>query len=89
MSKVDITNIDKVKLLKALWQNSKPAVFLSMRGITVDFDIKTAQQAVNTYIDYFCGRCIKCDLSGDYVNPIGYDRDYGVGRFQQIVNSIK
>lgn len=89
MSSVDITNIDKVKLLEALWNNSKPAVFLSMRGLVVDFDRNQAIIAVNGYIDYFCGRCIKTDLSGNTALSYAYDRDYGPGRFQQIVNSLK
>jgi hypothetical protein len=89
MSMVDITNIDKVKLLEALWKNSQPAVFLSMRCMVVDFDKNKANMAVNKYIDYFCGRCIKTDLSTNTVNPYLYDRDYGSGKFQQIVNSLK
>ncbi len=89
MTTVDIKGINKVKLLKALWSNMKPAAFFYMSGIpSPSFDDTDAGSAVKKYIDYFCGRNIKCDLSGNTVDPSGYDRDAGNGAFQKIVNSL-
>jgi hypothetical protein len=33
------------------------------------------------FIDYYCGRAIKMDLSADRVNPCNYDRENGDGAF--------
>lgn len=52
------------------------------------FNEAEAQEAVLEYIDYFCGRAIKCDLSGDIANPNSYDLDAGAGAFQRVVNSL-
>ena len=50
--------------------------------------IKQKKQS-KKYIDYFCGRCIKTDISGDSVNPRLYDRDAGDGEFARIVKSLE
>jgi len=87
---VNIAGLDKVALLNALWTNSKPAVFCTFSGMTPpSFDSAQAQEAVIKYIDYFCGRLIKSDLTSECVDPCGYDRDYGQGAFQRVVNSLR
>ena len=61
---VNIKGIDKVELLKALWDNSKPAIFFILNNIKPpQFDYNLAKEAVLNSIDYFQGRLIKCDLS--------------------------
>lgn len=90
MSSVDISGIDKVSLLHALWKNSKPAIFFSMNNATPPpFDNEKAMTAVQKYINYYDGRCIKCDLSGDTVDPRLYDRDFGSGAVQRIVDQLR
>ena len=86
---VSIMKLDKVKLLKALWDHAKPAAFFAMYGQpSVDWDALAAKEAVRSSIDYFCGRCIKTDLSGIIADPSLYDRDWGEGSFQKIVTSL-
>jgi hypothetical protein len=42
------------------------------------------------YFDYLYGRCLKVDLSGDQVDPWGYDRDNGgPGAFQRVVEVVR
>ena len=53
-----------------------------------EFDESAAELSVKKYIDYFQGRCIKADISGDYVDPGLYDRDAGSGAFQKIINEL-
>lgn len=91
MSKVDISGLDKVALLQKMWANMKPAAFFSMNSFVPvpSFDETQAKEAVKNYIDYFCGRCIKTDLSKDEVDPWGYDRDAGSGALQKIVDSMR
>jgi len=87
---VNIEGIDKVELLKALWENSKPSLYFEVSNInSPNFDYDKAKEAVLEKINYFMGRCIKCDLSKNEVYPYLYDRDYGKGKFQEIVNSLK
>jgi hypothetical protein len=73
---MDISGLDKIKLLNALWENMVPASFFTMMGLpSPGFDEKKAEEAVKGYIDYFCGRAIKMDLSQDKVDPWLYNRD--------------
>ena len=90
MAEVNIKGVDKVELLKLLWENSKLAsVFGNYFPIDLStFDYEAAKEAVKESIDYFRGRAIKCDLSKDTVDPWLYDRDYGEGKFQEIVNQL-
>jgi hypothetical protein len=88
-TQIDITDIDKVKLLEALWHKQKPAAFFTFNLVPPpSFDEKGAKQAVTKYIDYFCGRCIKTNLSGDTVDPFLFDRDAGEGAFQSMVDQL-
>lgn len=84
---VNIFGIDRVELLKELWLAREPAIFFSM--YSPQFDEKQAVQALNGYIDYFCGRCIKTDLSGMYADPSLYDRDAYPGAFADIVKKVR
>jgi len=87
---VSIKDVDKVKLLKALWEGAKPAVFFTNHWISSpEFDESVAINAVKSYIDYYSGRCIKTDLSGDTADPYLYDRDWGAGAFQKIADSLR
>lgn len=89
VSTLDIKNLDKVLLLERLWTGQSPASFFL--GLpSPAFDRKRAQQAVSSgYIDYFCGRCIKTDLSEDTVDPWLYDRDAGAGAFARAVSALR
>ena len=85
---VNIIGLDKVKLLKALWENQIVASYFALIE-EPSFDYDLAKRVTGGYIDYFQGRAIKCNLSGDFVNPRLYDRDAGNGKFQAVVNHIK
>ncbi len=87
---INISNLDKVELLKKLWTNMKPASYFTFHTSVMvpKFNDELAKKAVKNYIDYFEGRCIKTDLSKDTVDPWSYDRDAGEGEFRRIVNSM-
>lgn len=87
---VNISGIDKVKLLEALWKNAKPASFFTLGGMSAPaFDHTMSEVSVKKYIDYYAGRCIKVDISKDSVEPRLYDREYGVGSFESVVNKLR
>lgn len=89
---VSITGLDKVELLKSLWDNSKPAIFFDTHHMKApmfgDCDV-SSDEAILWHIDYYSGRAIKMDLSGDEVDATTYDRYSGTkGRVEAIVNSM-
>lgn len=53
------------------------------------FNKANAAYAVGKYIDYYNGRVIKADISGDTANPYLYDRDNGTGSFQNAVDAAR
>ena len=87
---IDIRDLDKVQLLKNLWIRQTPASFFEMSNVKPpQFNQKLAYNAVKSYIDYFQGRCIKTDLSHDYIDPYLYDRDAGKGAFEKVVKEMR
>ena len=74
---ISIKGIDKVVLLEELWNNAKTAGFFEMNDIPcLPFETKLAHNAIqNGYINYFCGRMIKADISGDVMKTYLYERD--------------
>lgn len=87
---LSITGVDKVELLRKLWEKKKPAVFFAYHPhVPVPtFDDDLARKAVTGYIDYFQGRCIKTDLSQDEADPRVYDRDEGEGAFKRVLANL-
>lgn len=74
--KVNISGVNRLALLKALWEQQPPALFYDMNTKVPipKWDEKAATEALkHGYIDYFCGRCIKTDLSNDVVDTTEYD----------------
>jgi hypothetical protein len=90
---IDITGLDKKKLLKKLWKNSKPAAFFAMSGMSSlsisDSEIDKVFANESCYADYLCGRIIKTSFKTDKLNPWGYDRDNGTGAMQKVVDSMR
>lgn len=87
---VSISGINKVELLKRLWENTQVASFFWGAPIAPpNFDENMAKEAVKGYIDYFAGRPIKTDISGDMADPKLYDRDAGEGKFEMVVQSLR
>jgi hypothetical protein len=87
---IDIEGIDKIALLTELWNNASYACYFEENEkMPMRFSISDAIVALRSPIDYFCGKCIKVDLSKDRVDPHGYNRDHGVGSFESIVENLK
>ena len=83
---ISIKKFNKVELLRLLWENQKSASFYGGRGPS--FNVDGAKEAIDRgYIDYFCGRAIKCDLSKDVANSRLYDRDSDK-TFKEIINKL-
>lgn len=78
-------NISKLKLLKLLWENSQSASFFTHYRLPPPvWDEVNALKATKKYIDYFQGRRLKADLSGNTTNPCIYNRDHGPQAFEKM-----
>lgn len=85
--KIDICGLEKIDLLRALWEEAPLAGFFRWPG--PQFSYNEAKTAVKCRIDYFCGRPIKADLSKNIANFSGFNYDAGKGKFQKIVNAMR
>ncbi|RAL08219.1 uncharacterized protein BO97DRAFT_417838 [Aspergillus homomorphus CBS 101889] len=82
VEEVDIAGVDKILLLQTLWYSYIPTIMDK-------FDEDRAVEAVKGPIDYFCGRPIKCDISGSMASPAGYDQYTQTGAFEAHVQAIR
>lgn len=82
---INIQGLDKVELLHQLVQGASYQGFNLAHGMSGGFDREAAKKAVKQPIDYFCGKPITCNLSGDSFDPWLYDRDAGKGAAARIV----
>lgn len=98
MSNVNIKGLDKAKVLQALFNNSKYQGFNSW--MEEDQEYKKSQNMTeekarsiiengSTQFDYLQGRVMKIDISGDTLDPWGYDRDNGQGAAARALQNIK
>ena len=90
---VDVTGIDRVELLRALWDNAKPAGFFAgypPGSVRLEFDASLIDTSYKS-VDYFCGKCIKAQVftKENTICPELYDREYGKGAFQKIVDELR
>ena len=85
---VNIEGIDKVKLLEQLWANTSCQGICEFANPSYNRQLAEKTIAKNEYIDYFCKRPIKCDLSGKVALTRLYDRDSKMS-FKDVVRNIR
>ena len=89
--RIDIKGLDKADVLAVLYNASKP---LGMGFMQYDPQLMTREEAQEligagqTYFDYLNGRVMKIDISGDELDPWGYDRDNGQGAVEKAVSAL-
>ena len=88
---VDVTGLDKVEVLRALYARAKPLGMGFIHFVEGPLPLHEAQAAVRqqTYFDYLKGRVMKVDISGDSINPRPFDRDNGVGSAAAAIAELK
>lgn len=91
---VNIEGLDQRKLLRALWENTRPCSFFRRypeipppyyNEDEVDKMITDGK----VWVDYLFGRCIKISLKDKQVNPAFYDEDAGEGTFERVVAILR
>jgi len=86
-NKVSIKGLCKITLLREMWKHQRVAAFFG-GGSGPVFNEQEAKRVVeHGYIDYFCGRAMKVDLSGDDVSTYAYNQD-SYKKLEDIVASL-
>jgi len=95
----DITGLDKILVLRALWQNSKYAAMIeqsnsnmplsSIFSELLDEDIQDQLIFNNGYINYLNTCPIQADFSGTSFDTDTYNNVHGQGRAEEIIKSLR
>jgi hypothetical protein len=91
MLNVSIIGLDKAKVLAALYNGARAQgagfIHYDPTPMSEDEASKILQHQID--FDYLKGRVMKVDLSGDEIDPWGYDRDNGQGAVEEIVSALR
>ena len=88
---IDLKGLDKALVLAALYNGARPqgAGFFHYDPTPMSVETAAATLEQSTYFDYLNGRVMKVDLSGDELDPWGYDRDNGEGTARTIIDTLR
>jgi len=88
---VNIVGLSKAMVLAALYNHSKPQGLGWLQSDDDDMSEQEAERLLETreYFDYLKGRVIKTRISGDKLDPWGYDRDNGQGAMARAIETIR
>jgi len=98
MAKINISGIDKARLLQAL-HNGTACLGMGKLHDIGSMTLEQAQHIIDTNkargvrnplaFDYCCGRPLKTDIGGDEMDTWGYDRDSSDGHAAVIVEQLR
>lgn len=92
---ISLVGLDKAAVFAALYNGARAQ---GLGFLHYNPEVMTAEAARQRfgkafgyfgYFDYVDGRVMKVDLSGDELDPWGYDRDNGHGAAEQIINALR
>lgn len=93
---IDIIGLDKARVFQVLYNNARAQ---GMGWLHFDDNPMTEAQARELTdamaarrdyrVDYYQGRVMKVDISGDSLDPRLYDRDNGDGAAARLIESIR
>jgi len=88
---VDLKDFDKAAVLAALYNGAKPQGLGFLQYDPTPMSIEEARDLLKKSqdFDYLKGRVMKVDLSGDQLDPRGYDRDNGENAAQTLIDSLR
>jgi len=82
MSLINIEGLDRMQIVRALWENSEPAIFFSHNSVLApQYDEISAQSGIKKYkdgswvVDYVCGRKCKVTFDENGMDSKLYDCD--------------
>ncbi len=90
MSKINIKGLEKWEVFKALYDNAQPLGMGWLQFVPGNISEEEAKQAVEQYIyfDYYRGRVMKVDITGDELDTARYDYDNGTGAAEQALQPL-
>lgn len=88
---IPIGDLDKAAVLAALYNNSRIQGMGFLQALPGDMTVAQAREELKggSYFDYLHGKVMKVNLSGDTLNPSGYDRDNGEGAARRAIESLR
>ena len=87
---IDISKLDKAEVLAALYNSAKPQGLGFLQYEPSPMSTEEAGRLLKevTCFDYLKGRVMKVNLSGEELNPRGYDRDNGEGAAYRAIKHL-
>jgi hypothetical protein len=88
---MNISGMNKAKILAALYNNSKPQGMGFLHFDDQPMTQEEAQELLDsgqTYFDYLKGRVMKIDLSGDELETWLYNRDNGENAAEAVLANL-
>ena len=88
---IDISKLDKVELLVALYNKARPLGLGILQFNPKEMTMAEARKLLKnqTRFDYIYGRVMKIDISGNTLDPWLYDRDNGYGAAEEVVEGLE
>tara|TARA_B100000161_G_C33461869_1_gene373907 strand:+ start:330 stop:617 length:288 start_codon:yes stop_codon:yes gene_type:complete len=89
--KICIKDIDLRKLVEELWKNAEYSLFSNQGENRPEFDWKLAIKQIKPggLLEHICGKVLKVIINKEYIEHSNYDRLYGNGKVQEIIDNIK
>jgi len=88
---VNISHLSKAEVLRRLYNASHPLGMGYLHFTPEDMTLEEAEDIIENmdskklYFDYLNGRVMKVNITGDSVDPWGYDRDHGEGALEKLI----
>lgn len=98
MPDIDISGLDKLDVLAALYNRAKPQGMgflhytpepMTREEAQFEWDQVHAQKWRQGHFDYVKGHVMKVRLDGDSFDPRGYDRDNGQGAAAAVIAKLR
>lgn len=95
MNEVDITGLDKARLLAALYGGARAQGMGFLQYVPGPMSIDEAREHIaacfggRLKFDYLKGRVLKVNITGDTMNTALYNRDNGDGFAEYIVQQLR
>lgn len=89
--KISVKDINPRELVEELWKNANYNIFCNQPEKQPKFDWKIAIKEIKPggYIEHVCGKVLKVVINDQQIEHSNYDRLYGNGKVQEIINNIK
>ena len=89
---INISGLEKSEVFRVLYGRARTQGMGFLHYTSEPMTTKEAKEAVSNpdqmYFDYYRGRVMKVDLSGEEFSPRLYDRDNGDGAAKSAVDSL-